>query len=510
MGKRTRRRGGRVTLDYEIKNVGGIDHVKLVLEPGVNVLRGANAAGKTSAMRAVVRAQGGKMPLERRDGSERGTVIGPGVTLNVRQVVKATGEAELNLADSGPLARLIDPRLKNTDAAARERIRALVELLELEVDDESLRALCPGAETPIAWLRREVNLEAIDNLLEASEKLKARLHALAREDEEGAARATMWKATAESRSAKIREELAGGGAAVLHSSGARIASGSVDETPAAARKAFDEAIREHERAVARCDARDVLNKQQRAIRATLGDRPLVDVGIVEGLERDVQKAKGELSSAQARVVDCTASLAHTETLLDEAKKVAARARRDTESWDAQDTILREPLEGPTPEEVDKLEITLVQAARRRLWRAEKSDELRKEEADTIAAEREEKAATKKAARYRELADAIPARLGEILHDAGAPGLTVIDGRLNAHEGGRSRDFEHRCSTGERVALALDVAAAAYAGKVLPLDGEFWTSLDPEHRAAFHEIAIERGLYVLTEEPTAGELRVEGA
>ena len=40
-------------LDYEIDDVGGVEHLTLQLRPGVSVLRGKNAIGKTSAIQAV-------------------------------------------------------------------------------------------------------------------------------------------------------------------------------------------------------------------------------------------------------------------------------------------------------------------------------------------------------------------------------------------------------------------------------------------------------------------------
>jgi hypothetical protein len=87
-------------------------------------------------------------------------------------------------------------------------------------------------------------------------------------------------------------------------------------------------------------------------------------------------------------------------------------------------------------------------------------------------------------------------------------LTVVDGRLAAITDDSTKDFEARCSTGEKVFLALNVAATAYKGRVLPLSGEFWTSLDPHNRAEFAKTAKEFGLYVITEEPTAGGLRLD--
>jgi len=60
-------------IDVRISNLGGITSAELRLEPGVNVLTGANGAGKTSAMRAVSRALGADVPVEVRDGADHGS-----------------------------------------------------------------------------------------------------------------------------------------------------------------------------------------------------------------------------------------------------------------------------------------------------------------------------------------------------------------------------------------------------------------------------------------------------
>jgi ATPase subunit of ABC transporter with duplicated ATPase domains len=141
---------------FKIENVGGIVRAELILKPGMNVLAGRNGAGKTSAMRAIVRAQGGGGELERRDGAERGVVEGPGVKLTVGKVVRTTGQAELSLAEATPLANLIDPGLKDTEAAARARIRALIELIRVPVDDAALDALSQGDAGLREWLAQIV------------------------------------------------------------------------------------------------------------------------------------------------------------------------------------------------------------------------------------------------------------------------------------------------------------------------------------------------------------------
>ncbi|KKM68708.1 hypothetical protein LCGC14_1458230, partial [marine sediment metagenome] len=324
----------RESLDYEIDNVGGVKHASLRLRPGVNVLMGRNAAGKTSAMQAVVRAQGGKVPLERRDGTERGVISGPGVTLNVRQVVKSTGEAELELADTGPLARLIDPGIKGTEAAARERVRALIELLDLAVEDDSLRTLCANDEWLFDWLRKEVGLEAIDDLMVAAEKLRHHTHTLARGWEDDVAAGEIGETAASERCARLLEELGGTDALV-------------DETPDEAGESLDTAIRQHERALAQCEARQELETKQRSIRGTLGERPSpeLDAGLVKSLAHELTDAREAMRRLRQELENVEREAGLIEANLVAARKDLGKTEQNAARWDEQDAILREPLTG---------------------------------------------------------------------------------------------------------------------------------------------------------------------
>ena len=58
-------------------------------------------------------------------------------------------------------------------------------------------------------------------------------------------------------------------------------------------------------------------------------------------------------------------------------------------------------------------------------------------------------------------------------------------------------------------LALDVAVAVYPkGAAVQLDGEHWSHLDDENQRELAAMAVERGLHIVTERASEGELRVE--
>src|SRR5690606_9114131 len=151
------------------ENVGGVRAVELELaSPGINVLVGANGAGKSSTMNAVSRAYGAEVPLEPRDGADHGTVEVDGVRLVVKKVVRSTGRAELELASTGPLADLIDGGgLKDPEARAKCRNRALIRLLRLPVTEEAVALLAGDPEITDAATDRIADEQADDMLTAA-------------------------------------------------------------------------------------------------------------------------------------------------------------------------------------------------------------------------------------------------------------------------------------------------------------------------------------------------------
>ena len=485
-------------LKFTIENTGGVEHAELVLRPGVNVLKGRNGAGKTSCIKAVVRASGGGVPLQRKDGAEVGRVRGPGVSLTIKGVVKTTGHAELVLADVGPLGRLIDPRLKDSKAAARERVRALVELLGVGIDEAKLLTLCNGDRMLFHDLTGAIDSAGIDDLLEASEKLRNLVHGKARaqEDLEAAAGGEVESSLKECR--QILEDLGG-------------PAGLTEITLEKANEELEAEIRNHDRALAKCEEREALEGKQKAIRETLGVEP--DVAGAEAAcankatAHELAKGKAEELRDQLRAAEFAQGRAGQELEAAASRREATLKRLET--WQKQKAILEEKPIGPSREDLEKVKSEGLEAARERLRVAGISHTFREREKGHDAAVLAQEHAQDKAEAFRELAAEIPGKLGTILAAAGAPGLTVYDGRLHVTtEDGKPRDFEHRCSTGERVRAALAVAAQVYKGRVLALDGEVWGNLDPDNRAEFAEAAHECDLCVVTEEPAEGELRLE--
>lgn len=482
----------------QIRDVGGIRDAEFELRPGVNQLTGANGAGKSTAIAAITRAHGGKVPLEPRDGAREGLVTLDGVRLTVKGVVKAEGRAELALADESPIAQLIDPGLKDPDRAAEARIRALVTLVPMPLTPTVVATIAGNADVA-REVQPLVDEGTVTDLLGLAERCRIIGNRLGLEAEkrasEAAGAANAYRAGLDA----VREKL---GLAV-------------DEEPAPAPKP-SEAQQEAENAIRRLEVaritgaqRAELTAQQAEVRATLGTKPdptafdqdlQLRQDALMAHERRVQELKDQIAAEQA-AIECVK--VDVRSLVERRKEAEA----DLVRWERRSEILAKPVEGPTPEDVQRLDQQATfanQIVERSRMTAQFYEQLGGRNTSDFVA----KYAKTEAEVYRAAAQSVTERLGLVLQDTPAGGLTVNSGRLAVIEGDRVLDFETRQSFGQRVAHALRLAAARYAGKIVPISPVFWTALDDDHKAEFAAIAAEHGLYVITEQPADGELRME--
>jgi hypothetical protein len=474
---------------YVVENVGGVERAELTLKPGLNVLSGPNGCGKTSSMHAILRTHGADIPVSRRDGSERGSVIGPGnLRLVVGDVARRTGKAELGLVDTAPLDALIDPGFADDDASARARIRALVTLLRLGATDEHLAHLAADPALG-AWLRQELTDRSEGDLFVAAEILRHEIMRRARGYEQTAEQAEGRVVAARERAAR---ELAEIGADRL-----------TDFPEADARNQLVLAGQEYEKQAAAARARAKLEAQQAEIRATLGERPNPDVHSerARALAQEGAQVDREIEALKIRRERLQADE-------DAARAAYAAATLEARRWDAAQEILARPVEGPLEADLPAIHERLVGIAGNRLEDAVHSEAHRRALAEAKEAEELRAAAEADGARMREAAAHVPTLLGEILAAAGAAGVTVIEGRLAAVDGDVVTDWA-RLSDGQRTRRAIEIALAVYPpNAVIPLGAATWAHLDPENRALVGRMAVEGERFILTEQPTEGELRVE--
>lgn len=476
-------------LEFRIENVGGCRRATVTLAPGVVVLTGPNGAGKTSAIRAIARATGADVPLEPRDGSPGGVVEGPGVSLRVRKSVTTNGTSAAGAADVGPLADLIDPGLKDPDAAARARLRALLRLVPLPPGRDALHELAAGdQQVEHAALGGD---RALETVLDVAQAVLLAAQKLARE-------------------AETRATAASGEAAALQA--AIAAKGVTAEEAAAPGYTPEEA-----RAIVQDAARELDVAREGHRRRREAEARLAAARTAGGQRPDVESARAGAASAAAAVDAAEALLATLREQVaaqeEQLRGLRQRHQERTEElgayeealrrWDAQQALLAAPVEGPTAEVVAAAEALYNEVAGE-LALAEKRAEVRQLALRHDEAAGARDSATGRAVHLRDLAKGVNKRLAGLLSSAGLEGIAVVDGRLVVDVGGEQRDFAERLSDGERISAALRVAAVAYPGRVVPLDGRFWTALDPARQAAFAAEAERRGLFVLTEAPGEGD------
>ena len=334
------------------------------------------------------------------------------------------------------------------------------------------------------------------DLIQASEKLRRKAHALARAHEAIEKSEDIQRQTAEDRTRDLLVDIGGR---------ERVTT----VTPTEAEAKHIAAIRAFDRAEVECLARIELAAQQAEIHETL---ELPDLGEARGAMEAARNAEREaydkIKTLESRIALAKAVAQSCSGDFDAAARHYEDVEADVVRHTKQREILNREPTGATADQVAELAAG-ADTAQRDVRLARKSAALFAEENRAANAKDNQAKAHKEAERYRDIAAAIPQALGWILGEGGALDLTVVDGRLHRIDAnGVTHDFETRSSTGERIAAALSVAGGAYKGRVVPLSGELWGALDPEHKQIFVREAQAHGLYVVTEDPSGGELRVE--
>jgi len=470
-------------VSYRIEAVNGISSLTVNIDgPGVYVARGPNGAGKTCAIEALKAASGDPSArAEASDGQPKGTVRSGELLLAVGNRRKVTGLPTVRLVSPGALGRLIDPGIKDSDLAARARLRALVELFPMPADSEARSELCAGDAELFHWLERTPS----EDSMEVAEAVRKRANELANEQE------------------KLAEQMGGEEGAmtalILGLGALDLGAGDLGQ----ARAEAERLIREADRAQVGARARADLERTQSELRGTLGQRP--DSGAsrlkVEQLRATIEERERELAGLRA---EYRAELEREQAI-----------RQAEATWDSQADILKRTPEGPTLAEA-KTAAEAAVAAKEREQRARVLASALEYQGKVAAAKRARDTAAARAEVLRAIAQRTAAALGNLLKRRGVPGLSVADGRLQAVTDEGLKDFDQRLSFGQRVRLAIGVALAANAGghretdalPLLPLDPGFWLALDGDRKAEVCAIAKERGVCLVTEEPDTGPLRVE--
>lgn len=481
----------------EIRDVGPVEqlHIPIPAGGGIVVLRGLNGSGKSKALEAVSALVGsGDVRPVSRDGSLGAYVEGLGARLTVGRRTAVSGEIEVAHLEGEDPSLLVDPGLKDQDAADAARIRALLRLARAKVDVSAFAALVGGAER-LAELCRVSSLETRSDVPTMASAIKRDLEAAARKAEQ----------TSENVLAKasgIRSTLKG------------LAEGDAKRTlpsAALARVAHTEAVRQHAEAKATIASarrlRSAANEAEHALKL-LGE---------SGTQERLNAAAFDLEALTGKLRDNAAAIRQLEQ---EAERLhAQRVAADLESKKQErDAKQRQALEralaaahdvGPEASDgaLERFEKAIEQTqSEAEAWGVyERTERVRAEIAEL---EEQGNAAGIDARQLRDAARGTERVVLDAVRAVSGDDVELHDGRLYVNTD-RGRELFSDLSQGERWRKALDIAVKAVgASGLLVVKQEAYEALDPVNRREIAEYARKIGVVILTAECDVGEIRAE--
>jgi len=458
-----------------IENVGPIGRLTFPLpDAGVVVLRGRNGTGKSHALQAVDTLVSGRGHPPCRDFAARGLVEGFGARLTIGRSQRRTGEAEVvTLEGRLDISQLVQPPIKDEEAADRTRIKALVQLAGTQIEPDAFDPILPAGLSASSLVGLS---EQTDDPVVMAGRLKRALEAEAR---------------------RLERE-----AETLRAQAVGLAAGVAPESPDGptrdqAEADLREALLAERELVAR--AEEAKRQQQR----------------IETARAQIQKLSSELPEDQT-----VARLESEETqLTDQIEKLRRALAVATERRDQVRRQLHAArlvasqlaeLQKVLSAKVEDVPETLVVAARERIAAAKATLEraIQREQDSRRAAEAAERhkladANEAKAKSLREAASATDGVLSDLVGRVTSR-LRVNGGRLVC-DTDRGVELFAELSPGERWRIALEIAAEQVGtGGLVTVPQEAWEALDPVHRHEVAGIAKRLGVVVLTAEATDDE------
>jgi len=462
-------KNGKRNHKIQIENVGPIERLTIPLpEAGVVVLHGRNGSGKSHALAAVDSLVSGRGKLPCRDGAARGLVAGCGARLTIGRSSRRQGEAEVTTLEGKlDISQLVQPPIKDEDAADRTRIKALIQLSGAAADPAMFKAVLP-ADTSLGELVTPEDM-AGDPVALAG-KVKRALEAEARRHEKAAE-------STELKAASIRER-----------------AGDVDPAaiePHRAEVALQEALVAEGNL--KTTAQQVAARRQNARKAAEAlkvARAKTDIG-------DPAEIEAELVKADEMVVKLDKALAVARERQQGLRKSLGEARRHQSDVAMLEKALQNVPEPITEEAIAEAGRAVAEA------RSQHAAAMEASHARRLLEQVEEVLATAGQARPpRGSCPPAPGSVDLVLSDIVArvtKRLRVEAGRLVC-DTDRGAELLSDLSGGERWRLALEIAAEQVGqGGLVTVPQEAWEGLDPQNRTEVAEIARRVGVVLLTAE-----------
>lgn len=480
-----------MTTKVTIKDVGPIHQLSIPVPPegGIVVLTGRNGAGKSEALAATEKLIRGTGSLTKRDRClTSGVVQGFGATIKVGAKTTRSGELEVtSLEDRLHVSDLVDPQIKDPDAADAKRIKALVSLSGVAIDPQSFYL---GFEKVVAPAIRNVAdpiesaalakraLEAEARVVEASALNNGAMAQAAQRAIEGV------DLTAESDTRKLQES---------HTEAVK------EHTRLVSQKAEAGQAELRREAAERNLSKLVAGYTGLTVEAAI-DRVTAAALHMREANTAVKEAEEVLRTAKARRIEMEAAHNHAAQLVTAAKGHAATIAQFRATIE-QTTAVAAPSDMEliaASQAVDAASKTIEQGVIVRTARAE-HDNLT---AYRVTAKEQEK----KAMLLRDAAAKIDFVLSKAVP---CDELRVENGRLVTDTEERGPTFYGDLSVGQRWKIALRIAIAAVGEHgVLVIPQEAWEGLDPDNRRLIADEVAGRKVTIITAEPSTGELRAE--
>jgi energy-coupling factor transporter ATP-binding protein EcfA2 len=474
-------------------------------EEGVTVLLGANATGKSTALRAISSLVNPEVRgvVEHSDGAVAGEAKGFGAAVRFGRNTTRSGELEvMGLEGRFNVADLVDPKIKSPEAADAKRIKALIQLSgDVTADPRLFYSLLGGQEafaehvSPKALKYPDVvqMAGAIKRDLEGKAlalESEAERESIAAESDRLAVVGVNVNAIDDKETLDADLELAIQEQADLK---ARAKSALDAETAAAkARQALQEAGSGYKGISSAAAAANVLSAAK-------------EVDEQRGQLADIDQQIAALQSKRAATVQRIAS----KTLAHEA---ALTAQQTADAHEATLAQWRLTLEASLPAKVTEEQLaeaaqyvsavreavdqgTLVRDAKRRLKLADGH-------ANAAAKLRTQ------ADKLREAAQGTDNVLSDAVAGLGCP-LSVSHGRLVTPTERSKTELFADLSRGQQWMLAMQIAIKAVGrGGLLVIDQECWEGVDDEHKLIIGNELVGTGVVLITAHHAPGGLRAE--
>lgn len=480
-----------ITNTLSIRDIGPIRSLSFELAPGINVLRSRNGRGKSTAIEvADALASGRSSGLTVRQGALNGEAEGFGITIKIGRKVSRSGEVQIVSLDGKlSVAELVDPGIKNEEAADTKRIKALISLAKVTPSIDVFR--------PLLNDRREFD-RVIPSTVADSPDLLTMADRFKRACDSAALLAERQAENVKGRCQQAEATAKGVDLTAEHDSHKL-------------QDALSDAVRREskliERAAAAADAKARADESFKKIEES--EQQYKGLSLVDARQNEL-KANAAFNLATVALRNAEEALAAAQREHETRRRDVAEAIKRRKESEAHEKMLAEckaELAKSVPDAPSEAEIV---SARDAVARAQEAVELgamvRKaidqlSLADTYRAEW--KGASEWASKLREAAAGVDGVLSEIVGKT-TSALRVEAGRL-VLDTARGATYFAELSHGERWRIALDIAIDAVGeGGILVIPQEAYESLDPLNRDAIHKQSAERVVSILTGEASADE------